>query len=197
MKSNVARFYWSQLGVPHRALDLGCADGQLGRYRPIGTEIHGLELQPELVEKAEGYATVRQWDLDTPAPLPFPDDHFDAVIAKDILEHLQKPWVLVREIRRVLRPGGVVMASVISSRSHRVWADYTHVRGFTHDTGRQLFADAGFSVERVWRMGPVPGSARLNAIRFVPYVLACPPFNWLWFSSWEIRAVRPSNGQPK
>jgi SAM-dependent methyltransferase len=134
---------------------------------------------------------VQEWDLDASVPLPFTDSHFDAVIAKDILEHLQKPWLLVREMRRVLKPGGIVMASVISASSHRVWADYTHVRGFTRATSRQLFEDAGFSVDGVWRMGPVPGSARLNAIRFVPYLLACPPFNWIWFSSWEIRAIKP------
>jgi 2-polyprenyl-3-methyl-5-hydroxy-6-metoxy-1,4-benzoquinol methylase len=38
--------------------------------------------------------------------LPFADETFDTVVAADILEHLYDPLALLREIRRVLRPGG-------------------------------------------------------------------------------------------
>lgn len=169
-------------------LDLGCALGDLGRHKPSGTVVRGLELNPVFVGQAQAYEDAHQWDLDDPAPLPFEDGCFDAVVAKDILEHLQKPWCTLTEIKRVLKPGGVVMASVICHRSARLWSDYTHVRGFTMESLRQMFADSGFQVLDAWRMGGVPLTSRLNMIRLVPFLLSFPPFDWIWTSSYEIKA---------
>jgi len=190
LKPAVAHFYWSHLADAQQVLDLGCAAGDLGRYKPHGVMLRGLELNPTLVAQARLYENVYQWDLDDPAPLPFDNECFDAVVAKDILEHLQKPWRILIEIKRVLKPGGMVMASVISYRGWRTWSDYTHVRGFTMNSLRQMFADTGFQVLEVWRMGGIPCSARFDSIRLIPYLLRFPPFDWLWTSSYEIKARR-------
>lgn len=191
MKPAVARFYWSRLGESQRVLDLGCGKGAIGALKPEHREVHGLDISAALVARLEGYASASVWNLDDDAPLPFADSQFDAVVAKDILEHLQRPWQTVAEIRRVLRPGGVVMASVICHRSRRVWSDYTHVRGFTEASARHLFSDKGFIVEGQWRMGGVPGSARLEAIHLVPTLLKIPVLDWVWTSSYELRAIKP------
>jgi len=191
VKAAVARFYWSLLPGAMRVLDLGCATGDLGRYKPDGTQVSGLDFDPVLVAKATMHEMAQVWDLDMPAPLPFPDAYFDAVVAKDILEHLQKPWLMVMEIKRVTRPGGIILSSVICERGHRTWSDYTHVRGFTMGSLRNMFRDAGFQVLDVWRMGGVPLSSRLNFIHIVPLLLRFPPFDWLWTSSYEIKARRP------
>jgi len=190
MKASVVRFYWSLLPGAQLVLDLGCGAGDLGRYKPDGTEVCGLEINQVLVECATRYETAQVWDLDMPAPLPFPDAYFDAVVAKDILEHLQKPWHTLAEMKRVLKPDGIVLASVICYRGKRIWSDYTHVRGFTMASLRNMFCDAGFQVLDVWRMGGVPLSSRLNFIHIVPLLLRFPPFDWLWTSSYEINARR-------
>jgi 2-polyprenyl-3-methyl-5-hydroxy-6-metoxy-1,4-benzoquinol methylase len=67
------------------------------------------------------------------------------VVAKDILEHLTKPWLVLKEVRRVLKPEGIVLASVICYRGRRVWDDYTHVRGFTLRSLQRMF-------EALWQM---------------------------------------------
>lgn len=192
MRSAVARFYWSHLAGATRVLDLGCASGDLGRFKPTGVRVCGLELSPALVEKAGAYEEAQVWDLDEPTPLPFSKESFEAVVAKDILEHLQKPWRTLAEIDRVLTPGGIVLASVISHRSHRAWCDYTHVRGFTEESVRQMFADAGFEVLGVWRMGPVPLGSRFNFIPLVPALLRFPLFDYWWTSSYEVKARKHS-----
>ncbi|OHA30082.1 MAG: hypothetical protein A3G52_02280 [Candidatus Taylorbacteria bacterium RIFCSPLOWO2_12_FULL_43_20] len=38
---------------------------------------------------------------------PFPNNHFDTVISTQVLEHVEKPWIMVSEIGRILKPGGV------------------------------------------------------------------------------------------
>jgi len=191
MKPAIARYYWKHITEVHRVLDLGCATGDLGRYRPAGTEVYGLEINPQLVLQAKRHETASVWNLDCSKPLPFENDFFDAVVAKDILEHIQKPWLLLAEVRRVLRAGGVVLASVICERSRRIWTDYTHVRGFTMASAGQLFTDAGLEVLDIWRMGGVPLTSRYNLIWLVPYLLRFPLFDWIWTSSYEIKARRP------
>jgi len=191
VKPAVARFYWSHLTGAKHVLDVGCASGDLGRYEPPGIVVRGLEINPTLAAQAQAHEDARQWDLDDPAPLPFEDGCFDAVVAKDILEHLQKPWRTLAEIRRVLKPGGVVIASVICYRSARLWSDYTHARGFTMKSLREMFADGGFQVLDAWRMGGVPLTSRLNLIWLVPYLLRFPPLDWIWTSSYDIKAQRP------
>ena len=43
---------------------------------------------------------------DLAEPLPFPDGHFDFVFGVEGIEHLQNPWLYVKELCRVLKPGG-------------------------------------------------------------------------------------------
>jgi SAM-dependent methyltransferase len=173
MRPAVARFYWSHLGGARRVLDLGCGNGGLAIVKPASSEIHALDIKPGIMRGLTGYESVTHWDLDSDEPLPFPDAYFDAVVAKDILEHLQKPW------------------NVLARVSRRIWSDYTHVRGFTEETAAKLFEDAGLPVERVWRMGGVPLSSRLNLIHAIPGLLRIPLFDWAWTSSYELIARKP------
>lgn len=184
----LAARYYREFAGAHRILDLGCGAGAFGRVRPSpDIEVYGVDADPLAVELASRFEVATRTDLETDV-LPYPDESFDAVLAKDIFEHLREPGRAVREAYRVLRPGGVIVASMVMARASRVWADYTHVRGFTRESARLLLEDAGFRVEAVWRMGPVPLSNRLRFVRFVPALLRLPPFDWLWGASWEVRA---------
>lgn len=184
----LAARYYRELGDARRVLDLGCGTGDFGRLRPSpDVEVHGVDVDPLAVALASGHEIAVQADVER-EPLPYPDEWFDGVLAKDIFEHLREPAVAVREAYRVLRPGGVLVASMVMARPSRVWADYTHVRGFTRESARLLLEDAGFKVEAIWRMGPVPLSNRLGFIGLVPALLRVPPFDWLWGASWEVKA---------
>lgn len=63
--------------------------------------------------------------------LPFDDETFEAVIANQVLEHIKDLVALVREVHRVLRPGGVFVVHVPYFRSAWAHIDPTHVRSFT------------------------------------------------------------------
>ena len=191
---SVYDLYFRHFEGARRILDVGCGPGDLGRQRPSAEiSVHGVDLDPGALALAARAETVVRADLDV-GPLPYADQSFDAVLAKDVFEHLARPQRLAREVWRVLRPGGVVVASVVMARPRAVWADYTHVRGFTRRTAPQLLADAGFTVERVWRMGGVPLSRRLGFVRLVPQLLRLPGPSQLWAASWELRARKHGEG---
>jgi 2-polyprenyl-3-methyl-5-hydroxy-6-metoxy-1,4-benzoquinol methylase len=98
-------------GEGRRVLDLGCRDGALTQSYASGNEIVGVDADREALAEAEKLGIQTRWaDLDE--PLQFEDESFDVVVAGELLEHLRDPLRLVSEARRVLRPGGVFVASV-------------------------------------------------------------------------------------
>ncbi len=188
VKSRLAERYFCEFGTVRKILDVGCGTGDFGQYRPLpGVTVYGVDHDARALAVALKFQKVIRADLEF-GGLPYRDGSFDGVLAKDIFEHLQNPGQLGREIFRVMRPGGILIASVVMAKPRRVWADYTHVRGFTKGSARLLLEDAGFTVEKVWRMGGVPLSNRLRVIRLVPYLLRLPVFDQLWAASWELKA---------
>jgi SAM-dependent methyltransferase len=184
-----ARFY-EHFGSARAILDLGCGLGCLGRMKPRSEiEVYGLDIDNMAVRVASQFEHAQLWDLES-AQLPFEDSFFDAVLARDILEHLQRPWLVVRETYRVLKKDGIVIASVPVAKSHVVWNDYTHVRGYTRKALSDMFGDAGFHIASVWHAGGIPGAGRLGFKRWVPALLRLPVLQQLYGVSLEIKAIK-------
>jgi SAM-dependent methyltransferase len=139
-------------------LDVGCGTGWLAEHFSRYTGIDG---SPDAVARAVAVGrNVIGGDVDE--RLPFSDEAFDAVVMKDLLEHVRDPVALVREAQRVLRPDGLLFASSPDAQRW-VWDDYTHRRPFTKKSFRLLFADQGFAVERVGYESVAPGVGLLSA----------------------------------
>lgn len=79
------------------------------------------------------------FDLSSGAPLPFEAGRFGHIVAKDILEHLDPPVVL-RELHRILRPGGTLEVTSPHFTSRALPLDPTHKTGFSIDTLRFFVA---------------------------------------------------------
>jgi SAM-dependent methyltransferase len=141
-----------------KLLDVGCGSAWLAEHYSDYTGIDG---SPEAVAAAA--AKGRQVTFgDVDQPLPFPDASFDGVVMKDLLEHVADPVAVVRESRRVLRPGGHVFASSPDAQRW-VWDDYTHKRAFSRKGFRLLFADQGFDVVTVGYESVMPGTGIISA----------------------------------
>jgi SAM-dependent methyltransferase len=148
--------YWADIthhfAPDSKLLDIGCGSGWLAQHFPAYTGIDG---SADAVRIAKDLRrNVIAGDVDE--ALPFAERAFDAVVMKDLLEHVRDPVALVREARRVLTPGGLLFASSPDAQRW-VWDDYTHRRPFTKKSLRLLFADQGFDVLRVGYESVTPG----------------------------------------
>ena len=75
---------------------------------------------------------------------PFADVSFDTIISTQVLEHVEKPWVMVAQMRRLLRPGGVCVVTapfMIPYHAH----PYDFFR-YTPEGLRSLFTNENFEI---------------------------------------------------
>lgn len=152
------------LGLAHlspgeRVLDVGCGTGSLAILAKIRVgangAVCGVDASPEMIRRAATKArkagveiTLKNGLVES---LPFPDAHFDAVLSTMMLHHL--PGKLrgecAREIRRVLKPGGRVLA-VDFGTSPGQKGIVAHFHRHGHISLAEIaaiFRDAGLSIQ--------------------------------------------------
>jgi len=96
-----------------RVVDLGCgAGGSVDDFRAVDPSIRwiGLDIEesPEVRARSRNDAEFYSFDG---VNIPFSCAEFDAVYSKQVLEHVRHPQDLLREVQRVLKPGGYFLGS--------------------------------------------------------------------------------------
>lgn len=133
----LGRFFY-QRDFSDRAPILDLAPGRCWFTLQNTRDIHAVDLAPEIVEHYAGQGvTIKEGSA---YDIPHEADTFEAVFCCWLFEHLEDPNRAMKEIRRVLRPGGLCFLVVPSE--HQVgngfWDDYTHVRPYTETSLCQL-----------------------------------------------------------
>jgi SAM-dependent methyltransferase len=89
----------------------------LSRVLPESATIVGIDREPLWIEKATEWAAAagKRWRFDyrlaSADSLPFPDGSFDLVTCQTVLIHVPDPVAVLREMVRVVRPGGLILAA--------------------------------------------------------------------------------------
>ena len=154
-------------------LDLGCATGANGRYlldKGLASNVYGAEYDEAMAaEASKYYHYVAVGDLDLPATLNgLGDQQYDFIIAGDILEHLNNPWLLLQTLKGLLKPDGKVIISLPNMQhidvfihlflkhtwpiNNRGLFDKTHRRNFTIKDMHALTAQAELKIVKVKNM---------------------------------------------
>jgi ubiquinone/menaquinone biosynthesis C-methylase UbiE len=120
-------------------LDAGCGSGPLTEaLRAKGAVVSAFDLSPVMVDLARARlgdgADVRVADLG--APLPYPDDKFDLVVASLSLHYVEDWASALTELRRVLKPHGRLIVSIIHPMIYAIVypeADYFALTQYSED----------------------------------------------------------------
>jgi len=142
-------------------LDLGAGDGYLSRAvagavkRVIAVDISG-EMLRTLAKKAaeKGVPNIETLEGDA-CDMPVPDSSVDLLCANMFLHHIEEPGLAIKEMKRVLKPGGKVFLadlrehsnSELKERMHDVWL------GFSPEEVMEWFGKCGF---KDIRLDPAP-----------------------------------------
>ena len=167
-----------------RVLDVGCAGGFLAEaLDERGAEVVGIDPAEEAIEAARAHAQEGgrdiRYDVGVGEALPYEDAGFDAVCCVDVLEHVQDVGLTIREIARVLKPGGTFCFDTIN----RNWLARTAVVTMGEDVLRLLpkgthdpamfikpaelrghLEAAGLTPGKVTGLGPVFVNRRLDPV---------------------------------
>jgi 2-polyprenyl-3-methyl-5-hydroxy-6-metoxy-1,4-benzoquinol methylase len=162
----------ARLGRRGRLLDIGCGRGELlWAAREEGWEYEGCDPSSAYLEWARQNLGITA-QLGTVEELNYPEGQFSAVTMGGIIEHLYDPLATLREIWRVLEPGGLLWLDAPNEDAFSVqvgnlymkvlgrdwvvclaptFAPY-HVQGFNPSSLRRILVRAGFTIEglQVW-----------------------------------------------
>jgi len=159
-------------------LDLGAGPAtNAALLRGLGAPIVALDIARDAVLHGlrTGYARGVAGDA---TALPFADEAFGFVAALDVVEHLDDDAEALGEVRRVLKPGGVLLMVVPAFAALWGWQDEVsgHRRRYAPDMARRLLTTTGFTVDRVTCM---------NAALALPVLAARRALGW---SGWAARS---------
>ena len=173
-----------------RILDVGCATGTMLTYLAKYGKAQGVDMDPEAV----GYCHERGLTdvMESSAgSLPFADGTFDLATALDVIEHIDDDLGALREINRVLKPGGHLMMTVPAYKF--LWGRQDdinlHKRRYTASLLRERLKAAGFEPRRLTYMNSLlfPPIAALRLLRHVLPAQKNPP------SDFAFPAPKPLN----
>lgn len=150
-----------------RLLDLGCGTGFTLTQLPRSVRRVGLDYSRAAIALARRRATGAALVRGSAYALPFASEGFDAVLALDVLEHLDRDLDAARELRRVLAPGGVAIVTVPAFAA--LWSAHDealdHHRRYRLREIEGVLREAGFAIEHAsyynFFLFPVVAGARL------------------------------------
>ena len=157
---------------PQRFLDVGCGMGELAEriQRDLGAEVAAVDISARMVEltRARG---VDASAADVQA-LPFEDGRFDCVAANWLLYHVPDLDLGVRELARVLRPGGRLVAATLGAANmQELWdllgGEVTAGLSFGYENGEAALAPHFTAIERREANGTVVFPDRPSMHEFV------------------------------
>ncbi len=161
----------------HTVLDIGCSGGTTLKFlKSYFQELYGVDIVDGLSEEMRSQVKFSPADLNF-EKLPLADASMDLVTCFQVIEHLENPFLIMREVSRVLKPGGIFMFSVPNpfNLSFRIkflftgnmppWTEVNHHLLFlTNAVFKKMYLSKFNLLEAVYQHGSIPFWGRLRMI---------------------------------
>ena len=108
-------------------LDVGCGRGEFSNgFVKQGIDVYSVDKQTSSTQALNG-REIFSVDLEN-EKLPFPDNFFDFIFSKSVIEHFHRPEELFTELHRVLKPGGTIITMCPAwEYNYKIYyEDFTH-----------------------------------------------------------------------
>lgn len=110
-REGLAKFIGAGSG---KALEVGCGEGRVSReLKALGYHVTASDAVAAMVEAARNADSADDYRVAGVTALPFENGHFDLVMAYNVLMDIEDVPAALREIRRVLKPGGTLVVSLV------------------------------------------------------------------------------------
>lgn len=147
----------------NKVLDVGCASGwfisEIARHFP-GYKFFGIDIYEKAIKQAENYYPEIFFLCADAHHLPFSDKFFDIVICVNVLEHVLDPQQILKEMKRVVKPKGMVIVGMDSENllfslawylwkkfNGKVWKD-AHLHKLKPQDLERLFLKTGLKIQK-------------------------------------------------
>ncbi len=152
----------AEAGPEDTVLDVACGPGLLVcAFARVVRHAAGIDLTPAMLEQArkiqqeQGLSNVT-WQQGDVTSLPYPDAHFSIVSSRFVFHHLPDPLAVLKEMKRVCKPGGRVLVADMAPAPVKAAAlnamerlrDPSHARALPLQELSGLFTQAGLPMPR-------------------------------------------------
>ncbi|MFA6226874.1 MAG: class I SAM-dependent methyltransferase [Candidatus Paceibacterota bacterium] len=116
----------------NKILNMGGGTGQVSSiYKSLGFDVYNLDIDLPTSDSKN-----IKFDLNQTIPIPFPNKTFDVVICQEIIEHVENPWKMVREAKKLLKDDGILIITtpnIVSLQSRLMFFFRGYFKWFTPD----------------------------------------------------------------
>jgi ubiquinone/menaquinone biosynthesis C-methylase UbiE len=215
-----AGFFLPYLKSGMTLLDCGCGPGtttvSLAQILSP-SQVIGIDIGESQIELATAHATEKEvsnarFEVGSIYDLPFPDNTFDAAFAHTVLQHISDPVTALKEMRRVLKPGGVVGIREEDHGAHVIYPDnpliaeaFDLYRKYWKQNGgdpylprryKEILREAGFMRIEVTASAPIQATMEdtINFAEFLASHLLEPVFidtvtEWMWIDRDKVQKM--------
>lgn len=171
VRSDIVNLFNKDKNESINVLDVGCGTGATLLYIKNlykNANLYGIEIGKISSKIANAYANVINEDIEqVNLQLQYEENFFDYIILGDILEHLENPWKLLKNLKLYLKKDGYILASIPNIMHISVIReiingsftyqeagilDKTHLRFFTLSEIYKLFDTANLQVEGAYHL---------------------------------------------
>ena len=156
-----------------KLLEVGCGRGDiLKMFKNLGLTVEGVDLDEEAIKLNEGIL-VKISNIENES-LPYPDNSFDIVYSKSLIEHLYYPERYMAEVYRVLRPNGLLLTLVPDWESNYkiYFDDYSHRTPFSIVSLHDIYKMFNFNEVKVVKFRQLPIVWQYPILNYLCAILA-------------------------